>query len=156
MISFSVVRGFLRLCDGIENIDKLGNGRLQAAEHLCDEHFLGRDRRKFLNAVFIEILLLEIRALGHDLVRKGGRFLHRLRKDRRAAGFVGAEHGGRGSVEILVEIGYASPLPVTDQYTQLIHPEQSRPFRKRPSSSGAVMEPKPLPVYPGELGLPPQ
>lgn len=94
MISFSVVRGFLRLCDGIENIDKLGNGRLQAAEHLCDEHFLGRDRRKFLNAVFVEILLLEIRALGHDLVRKGGRFLHRLRKDRRAVWFGGTESGG--------------------------------------------------------------
>lgn len=39
-----------------------------------------------------------------------------------------------------------SPLPVTDQYTQFIQPEQSSPFKILPSSSGTVREPKLLPV----------
>ena len=38
------------------------------------------------------------------------------------------------------------PFPVTDQYTQLIQPEQSSPFKSLPSSSGTVSEPKPFPV----------
>lgn len=82
MISESVVRRFFCFGNAVQNIDELGNGRLQAAEHLRDKDFLGRNRRKFLYAVFVEILLFEICALGNDLVRERRVLLDRLREHR--------------------------------------------------------------------------
>ena len=80
---------------------------MQAAKHLRDKNFFGRNCGKFFYAVLIQVFLFHVCTFRNNFVHKCGVCLGFLCENRCAAGFVCTEHRCRRTVKVVVKIGDA-------------------------------------------------
>ena len=102
----------------IEYTNELRERGLEAAQHLCNKDFLGRNRGKCFHACLIEIFVLYECTLGNYFLYERGICFRFFCEYRCTARFVRTKYSSRRTVQIVIEIG-DSEFPDTGARTSV-------------------------------------